>query len=359
MGEEGRKMKAGLNNGVPDHQLPPTVRSEAEDAPANQIDGERPGESKETASSVAVMEPPAKKARRMQVPFFNRRKGPTAALDSLLLTYTDPEDLGSDDDDDDREYSINPILAYDIEDEYLTGPRTCKEQQRKFYLLNDTADDVMCYVDKGTTALGFIYKGGVMVAVDHSSFASEGLPEKVIELSTHLLVTVSGGIKDCKTFLRDLQAQYRLYAKGRTISVAGASNWVLDYLKSLGEEGSSAEILIAGWDDTVPNLYYVDVKRGPLKGTESGIGSGSFHAKCALFEKNYRDMSADEAEKLADEVMQKATSALGINIRDNEGGEIGGFISAYRVQADGWQMVFRNKSPGEPKDRPGHRRIIM
>ncbi|CAI9114421.1 OLC1v1015140C1 [Oldenlandia corymbosa var. corymbosa] len=68
---------------------------------------------------------------------------------------------------------------------------------------------------KGTTALAFVFKEGLMVAVDHSSTSSELLPQNVVALNSHMLATISGG---SEYLLNDLQKKkpglYRVDGEG-------------------------------------------------------------------------------------------------------------------------------------------------
>ena len=54
----------------------------------------------------------------------------------------------------------------------------------------------------GTTTLGFIFKGGVIIAVDSRAsmgpYISSQTVKKVIEINPHLLGTMAGGAADCQ-----------------------------------------------------------------------------------------------------------------------------------------------------------------
>jgi 20S proteasome subunit beta 5 len=102
----------------------------------------------------------------------------------------------------------------------------------------------------GTTTLGFVFKHGVVIAVDSRSTmgsyigkaisfkhqimdfsifsltcsASQSV-KKVIEINPYLLGTMAGGAADCSFWERELGRQCRLYElrNKERISVAGAS----------------------------------------------------------------------------------------------------------------------------------------
>ena len=65
----------------------------------------------------------------------------------------------------------------------------------------------------GTTTLGFIFQGGVIIAVDsratQGSVISSQTVKKVIEINKFLLGTMAGGAADCQFWQRFLGMQVR------------------------------------------------------------------------------------------------------------------------------------------------------
>jgi 20S proteasome subunit beta 5 len=65
----------------------------------------------------------------------------------------------------------------------------------------------------GTTTLGFIFQGGVIIAVDsratQGSVISSQTVKKVIEINKFLLGTMAGGAADCQFWQRYLGMQVR------------------------------------------------------------------------------------------------------------------------------------------------------
>lgn len=117
---------------------------------------------------------------------------------------------------------------------------------------------------KGTTCLGFVFQGGVCVAVD--SRASQGpyvgsqTVKKVIEINPFLLGTMAGGAADCQFWERDLGIKCRLHElrEGERISVAAASKLLCNTMYQYRGYGLSMGTMVAGWDKTGPQLYMVD-----------------------------------------------------------------------------------------------------
>ena len=81
----------------------------------------------------------------------------------------------------------------------------------------------------GTTTLGFIYQGGVIIAVDSrasmGTYISSQTVKKVIEINPFLLGTMAGGAADCQFWQRNLGVECRKFElrTGRRISVRAAS----------------------------------------------------------------------------------------------------------------------------------------
>jgi len=210
------------------------------------------------------------------------------------------------------------------------------------------AKDQMIKASKGTTCLGFVFQGGVCIAVD--SRASQGpyvgsqTVKKVIEINPFLLGTMAGGAADCQFWERDLGIKCRLHElrEGERISVAAASKLLCNTMYQYRGYGLSMGTMVAGWDKTGPQLYMVDndanrlhaVKGGPGHGDGRpyfSVGSGSTYAYGVL-DTNYRwDMTEEEAIMLGKRAIYHAT------YRDAYSG---GMNQVYIVREDGWEKCF-------------------
>lgn len=117
----------------------------------------------------------------------------------------------------------------------------------------------------GTTTLGFVFKHGVILAVDSRAsmgqYIGSGTVKKVIEISPYLLGTMAGGAADCSFWERNLAFQCRVHElrEGSRISVAAASKILGNILYQYRGRGLSVGTMIAGWDQTHgPQLFYHD-----------------------------------------------------------------------------------------------------
>ncbi|CAI9101426.1 OLC1v1038756C1 [Oldenlandia corymbosa var. corymbosa] len=218
---------------------------------------------------------------------------------------------------------------------------------------------------KGTSALGFIFKEGVIVATDHhhslpkvydelsweelywvreidscrKSDASKEFVESVIDLDTHVLATVSAGA-----------LEYLLAPAERKGSVAKATYWVGETLDYSFYKGYGIDMLIAGWDESNGfSMYCLDDKGIVLQENHFAIGSGSPHAEdLKPFETSVYDMSCDEAKKFAECAIGTIAVEVNMGIERGENGETGGFISGYLVETGGWKTIFRDEYMHEP-----------
>merc|ERR1719262_2176801 len=142
----------------------------------------------------------------------------------------------------------------------------------------------------GTTTLGFIFQGGVLIAVDSrasmGSYIGSQSVKKVIEINEYLLGTMAGGAADCSFWERHLARMCRLYElrNKMRISVAGASKLLANIFFNYRGYGASGGVVrvyhvhapdaegrawtckVAGQD--VNELHYQYAKEKGLRGDE-------------------------------------------------------------------------------------------
>jgi len=194
----------------------------------------------------------------------------------------------------------------------------------------------MCKPAHGTTTLSFIFKGGVIVAVDSRAsmgpYISSQTVKKVIEINPYLLGTMAGGAADCQFWQRNLGTQCRLHELNnkKRISVAGASKLLANTLFSYRGQGLSMGTMVAGWDESGPGLYYVDSEGQRIKGQRFSVGSGSIFAYGVLDQGYDYNMSVEDARELGRRAIYHAT------YRDAYSG---GTVSVYHVTENGWVKV--------------------
>lgn len=186
----------------------------------------------------------------------------------------------------------------------------------------------------GTTTMAFVYKGGVLVAVDSrasmGSYIGSGTVKKVIPISKYLLGTMAGGAADCSFWERNLATSCRIHElrEGKRISVAAASKLLANTVYGYRGMGLSMGTMVAGWDETTgPALYYVDNDGTRLKGDRFSVGSGATYAYGILDTEYKFDMTLQEAVELGKRAIWHATH------RDAYSG---GVINVFNIDANGW-----------------------
>lgn len=189
---------------------------------------------------------------------------------------------------------------------------------------------------KGTTTLGFVFKHGVIIAVDSrasmGSYIGSQTVKKVIEINDFLLGTMAGGAADCSFWERHLTRLCRLHElrEKERISVAAASKILANIFFNYKGRGLSCGTMVAGWDKTGPNLYMVDDQGDRYKGERFSVGSGSPYAYGVLDAGYSYDLSLDDACELGRRAIYHATH------RD---GASGGVVRVYHIHQNGWTRV--------------------
>ena len=192
----------------------------------------------------------------------------------------------------------------------------------------------------GTTTLSFVFKGGIIAAVDSrasiGSFVGSKTTQKVLPVSKTILGTMAGGAADCSfwiRFLRNESKMHELIHEGRAISVARASRLLSSVLYGNRGLDLSVGTMIMGYDKRDGfSIYYIDNTGVRIKGDVFAVGSGSTFALGILdTEERKFDMSEEEAVTLGIKAIRHAT------LRDAASG---GFIGVYLINENGWRKVF-------------------
>lgn len=167
--------------------------------------------------------------------------------------------------------------------------------------LQEHSKDVKIEFDHGTTTLGFIYNGGVILAVDSRATGGQYIGSqsvrKVVEINDLLLGTLAGGAADCSYWYRVLTTECRLYElrNKRKISLAAATKIMNNIIYSYKNSGLSMGMILAGGDKKDVSLYYLDSDGTRTKGKIFSVGSGSIFAYGILDSGYSWDLSDEDA----------------------------------------------------------------
>ncbi|KAL3287781.1 hypothetical protein HHI36_002243 [Cryptolaemus montrouzieri] len=204
---------------------------------------------------------------------------------------------------------------------------------------DDNGKELKIHFDHGTTTLGFMYKNGIVLAVDSRAtggqFIGSQTMKKIVEINNFLLGTLAGGAADCVYWDRVLAKQCRMYElrNRERISVAAASKLMANMVYNYKGMGLSMGMMLAGWDKRGPQLYYVDSEGTRTPGKIFSVGSGSIYA-FGVLDSGYKwDLSDQEAYDLGRRSIYHATH------RDSASG---GIVRVYHMQETGWVHIDDN-----------------
>jgi len=209
------------------------------------------------------------------------------------------------------------------------------ENKENFFndLKNNPTTKKLTEMKKGTTTLAFVYKEGILVAVDSrasmGSFIGSQAVRKILEINPYLLGTMAGGAADCAFWERQLGEWCKLYElrHNTRVPVSAASEVLCNWVHQYKGYGLSMGTMICGFDKDKQGLYYIDDDGTRLKGTLFSVGSGSTYAYGVLDSKWRYDLTTEEAIALGREAIHQATH------RDCGSG---GVCRVYHVGKDGW-----------------------
>jgi len=202
--------------------------------------------------------------------------------------------------------------------------------------LQDDKNGIKINFEHGTTTLGFIYQGGVILAVDSRATGGQYIGSqsvrKVVEINDLLLGTLAGGAADCTYWYRVLTSECRLYElrNKKKISLAAATKIMNNIIYSYKNSGLSMGMILAGGDMKQVSLYYLDSEGTRTTGKIFSVGSGSLFAYGVLDSGYKWDLTNDEAFELGRRSIYHAT------YRDAYSG---GTVRVYHVKKDGWDLI--------------------
>lgn len=192
------------------------------------------------------------------------------------------------------------------------------------------------HFDKGTTTLGFMFKEGVIIAVDsrasQGAFEASNTVRKVIEINDRLLGTMAGGAADCQYWEEYLAMQVKLYELkyGEELTVSACSQLFSNILYRYRGHGLSVGTMIAGSDSKGVGLYYCDDQGIRVPGTVFAVGSGGTYAYGVLDSYYKYDLTLEEAVALGKRAISEATYM--------DSGS-GGVVRVYHVFQGGWRIM--------------------
>ncbi|MCL4374089.1 MAG: proteasome subunit beta [Candidatus Marsarchaeota archaeon] len=177
---------------------------------------------------------------------------------------------------------------------------------------------------KGTTTVGMICSDGIVIGADTratmDTFISTSEAKKVWKISDNLGMTIAGAVGDAQELIRIIKAQSDLYKmnEGRPMSPKAAASLLSIILQENKMMPFYVQLIVAGMDGDVPQLYDMDPLGGYTENTKfTATGSGSLTALGYIEDMYKKGLTTKEAVKgiaRALSIAMRRDSATGDNM---------------------------------------------
>ncbi|MBR6447804.1 MAG: archaeal proteasome endopeptidase complex subunit beta [Methanomicrobium sp.] len=175
---------------------------------------------------------------------------------------------------------------------------------------------------KGTTTVGIIFDGGVILATERratmGNMIASKKAKKVYQISDRLGMTTAGGVGDAQQLARLMQVESSLYniRRSRQMTVGASASLLSNVLNQHRMMPYYVQLLVGGVDKNGPSIYSVDAMGGASPEDDFvATGSGSPFAYGVLEDRYKQGISEKDATALA---ARAITSAMR---RDSASGE--------------------------------------
>lgn len=177
-------------------------------------------------------------------------------------------------------------------------------------------------VKTGTTTVGIVFDGGVILATERratmGNLIASKKAKKVHAITDKIGMTIAGGVGDAQQLVRIINVECNLYEirRGQEISVGAAATILSNYLNQNRFSPYYVQLLVGGVDTGGPSVYSVDAAGGAtLEEHFVSTGSGSLTAYGVLEDRFKPGMTENEAIELAVRALRAAM------LRDSASGE--------------------------------------
>ncbi|MCD6490684.1 MAG: proteasome subunit beta [Candidatus Njordarchaeia archaeon] len=167
---------------------------------------------------------------------------------------------------------------------------------------------------KGTTTVGVVFKNGVVLAADKRASAQTFIASKVAKklhpISDRIVVSISGLVADAQVLVRWMQGELRKFSisRERQVLVSEAANLLALVLHTNFKKllPFTVHFLIGGVDVRGPHIFFLDHAGGANEEKYMSTGSGSPIALGVLEANFKRNMTENQAIKLALKALRSA-----------------------------------------------------
>ncbi len=173
--------------------------------------------------------------------------------------------------------------------------------------------EIMDQVKKGTTTVGLICDGGVVLASEKratmGSFIASKAAKKIYQVDDYLGVTTAGIVGDAQTLIRMTSVEMKLYKirRGEPMTVKGMATLLSNVLNGQRFYPYIVQLLLGGMDRNGAHIFSIDPFGGNTEEKEvASTGSGSPIAYGVLEDRYTKGMSLEDGTELAIKALYSA-----------------------------------------------------
>lgn len=173
--------------------------------------------------------------------------------------------------------------------------------------------EIMDQVKKGTTTVGLICGGGVVLASEKratmGSFIASRAAKKIYRVDERMGMTTAGIVGDAQTLVRLISVEAKLYKIRRQepMSVKGMTTLLSNVLSGQRMFPYIVQLLVGGIDRNGAHIFSIDPFGGNTDEKEiAATGSGSPIAYGVLEDRYSKDMPLEEGISLAIQALHSA-----------------------------------------------------
>ncbi|MBN2603972.1 MAG: archaeal proteasome endopeptidase complex subunit beta [Candidatus Thermoplasmatota archaeon] len=188
----------------------------------------------------------------------------------------------------------------------------------------------------GTTTLGMVCKGGVVIATEKratmGTLIAHKETQKLYKIDKHLALATAGLVGDLQVLARYLNAEANLYRLKRDMRmpVKSAATLMSNIMNQRKFYPYYVQLILGGFDQTGGHVYSLDAAGGAIPDRYTSAGSGSPYV-FGVLEDSYREnMTTDEGIELA---------VRAITAAKNRDSASGGMIDVAVITKDGFNQV--------------------
>jgi proteasome beta subunit len=182
--------------------------------------------------------------------------------------------------------------------------------------------DVMDHVKKGTTTVGLICDGGVVLASEKratmGSFIASKAAQKIYQVDDRLGITTAGIVGDAQALVRLMSVEARLYKirRGEPMTVRAMATLLSNVMSGQRFYPYIVQLLLGGIDRGGAHIFSIDPLGGNTEEKEiAATGSGSPIAYGVLEDRYSKEMPLETGIALAIQALHSAMK------RDSASGE--------------------------------------